>query len=115
MPALVLYEVIAIGRWGSTIGTSLFELQVAGVDGGKPGWKRALRRVLAMLGPLLAIGWIEMALDASDLTLLRNIVRIINATMFVTWIIHLSYVSLRVSGKRTAWDRFAGTIVRYRR
>ena len=47
--------------------------------------------------------------------LARNIVRIAYALVVTTWIIHLLYASLRISGKRTAWDRFAGTIVRYRR
>jgi hypothetical protein len=116
IPALAVYELLTIGRWGSTIGTSLFELQVANVDtGGKPGWRRAFKRMVLMLGPLLVLGWIEMPLDALDLHLLRNIVRILYVVVVVTWIVHLLYVAWRVPGKRTSWDRFSGTIVRYRR
>jgi hypothetical protein len=116
IPALALYELISIGRWGSTIGTALFELQVADVDtGGRPSWRASFKRMLARLGVLLALGWLEMALDALGLDLARNIVRVTYALIVVTWIVHLLYASLRTSGKRTAWDRFAGTIVRYRR
>ncbi len=116
VPALALYELVTIGRWGSTIGTALFELQVADASSGeRPGWRGAFKRMLLMLGPLVALGLIEMPLDALSFTLARNIVTVVYVLVVITWIIHLLYASLRISGKRTAWDRFAGTIVRYRR
>ena len=40
---------------------------------------------------------------------------VVYALMFPAWAIHLLQASLRRSGKRTEWDRFSGTIVRYRR
>jgi hypothetical protein len=117
MPLLALYEVIAIGRWGTTIGTALFELQVVAVDtGARPGWRRALRRTLVMFGPLVALGWLGEGVAQLDLpSLVPNIVNVVYALMFLAWAIHLLEVSLRRPGKRTEWDRFSGTIVRYRR
>jgi hypothetical protein len=116
IPALALYELLTVGRWGSTIGTALFELQITDVDtGGRPSWSSALKRMLLMFGPLIALGLIEIPLDAFDLHLLRNIARIAYAIVVVTWVVHLLYVAWRVPGKRTSWDRFSGTIVRYRR
>jgi hypothetical protein len=71
--------------------------------------------MLLMLGPLLGLSWLEMALDALGVQLPLTIVRIAIVVVVITWILHLLYASLRIPGKRTAWDRFAGVIVRYRR
>jgi hypothetical protein len=117
LPLLALYEVLAIGRWGSTIGTALFELQVVAVESGaKPGWRRSLRRALVMFGPLLALAWLAEGFDQLDVpSVVPRIFEVVYALMFPAWAIHLLQASLRRSGKRTEWDRFSGTIVRYRR
>jgi hypothetical protein len=117
MPLFAAYELLCVGRWGGTLGTALFELQVVAVDtGAKPGWRRALRRTLVMFGPLLAGGWaLALADHFTGRHLLRSVLAVLYGLMFVTWAVHLLLASLRTAGKRTSWDRIAGTIIRYRR
>jgi protein kinase-like protein/RDD family protein len=117
MPLLAVYELLCIGRWGGTIGTALFELQVVALEtGAKPGWRRATRRTLAMFGPLLVAGWSVRATEIlGGPHLLRNILLLLYFIMMVTWGLHLLIASLRTAGKRTWWDRVAGTLIRYRR
>jgi hypothetical protein len=117
IPVLAVYELLAIGRWGSTLGTAMFELQIVAAEtGARPGWRRAILREAIKLGPLIAIAWIEVGVNQLHLIpLFRNLLRILYVIVAITWMIHLLYASLRASAKRTSWDRRAGTLVRYRR
>ena len=117
IPILALYELVLIGRWGGTLGTAMFELEVVAVDtGGKPGWGRALRRTAVMFGPLMLVGWLLGVLSAADAPqILHTSASLLYAVIVIATVLHLLAASMRTSGKRTTWDHVAGTMVRYRR
>jgi hypothetical protein len=117
LPVVALLEVLLIGRWGTTLGGALFELQVASVDTGKrPGWRATIRRTLIRFGPLIAVSWLVAIVERTIAPpVVRTILLLLYAVISATWVLHVLYASLRVPGKRTAWDRRTGTIVRYRR
>ena len=114
-PAVALYQAIAIQRWGRTFGKALFELEVVDVaTAERPTFGRAGRRAAAMYGPpwLAAMivdgcGWLGIQLP-HDLTALADVVVVVLGG------VALVHAAARVAGKRAPWDRFAGTMVRYR-
>ncbi|HEU0029540.1 MAG TPA: protein kinase [Kofleriaceae bacterium] len=115
LPVLGLYSALAIGRWGRTFGKAVFELEVVDVDTGhKPPWPRAIRRALVLYGPPGALAWLADAFDALDENLLHAIAGGLSGVLVFAAFALLLYASARVSGKRTWWDRSAGTMVRYR-
>jgi uncharacterized RDD family membrane protein YckC len=110
---LFAYQWLATARWGRTIGKAIFELEIVDVTTSRrPSYTRALRRSLAMLGfPLVALS----ALAALDhLTTMPSIDDGVFVLSVLIGLALLLYAAARVAGKRAAWDRLAGTIVRYR-
>jgi len=116
IPLAAALQVIGVGRWGSTIGSALFELEVVTVDTARrPSWRTALARSVAMYGPLIALAWIvELLLVVDVWQLVINLTRVLYVALLGVYALALVYASLRTPGKRTLWDRWTGTMVRYR-
>jgi hypothetical protein len=113
IPVLALYHVVATHRWGTTIGKTLFELEVVTIDTAtRPSWKAMIKRTLMLYGVLifgsllsaLAVTF-ELPLDLGDIVTLACIPILAGL---------LLHASLRTPGKRAPWDRSSGTMVRYR-
>ena len=110
LPAAALLQLVATAWRGTTPGKAMFELEVADVAGGnKPRLRAVLVRMLVLYGMIGVIGggayiapWPSWMRDA------------LVALGTVLPILLLARASLRVAGKRTPWDRVAGTIVRYK-
>ena len=110
------YCVLTIGRWGTTAGMALFELEVVSVaTGGRPSWRQALaREVTLMAAPIGLTVAARMAtvLDAPDVVAwILNALASFSVAIIVLLLLH---ASLEVPGKRAPWDRVSGTLVRYR-
>lgn len=110
-------EFLLVGRFGSTLGDALFELEVASVDSGdRPSWRQALIRTLSLGGPAILLIWISKLLSTMNVSgYVRTPVDVLAGLVIAFSVVHLAYASARIPGKRTWWDRRAGTIVRYRR
>jgi len=114
-PLLALYQTFALRRWGTTIGKALFELEVVTTDTGTwPSTITALRRsllllALPILGSALSVVWALFELGANDL---GGLVAGASIVLLAGLLLH---ASLRTPGKRAPWDRYAGTVVRYRK
>jgi uncharacterized RDD family membrane protein YckC len=108
------YMVITARRFGRTAGKALFELEI--VPDGRPGrltWRQAGVRALVQGGPF-CVG--SALLDVSDL--MGDTARIVLLGLgfiSVAWPLLAGLAALRRADRRTAWDRAAGTRVRYRR
>jgi hypothetical protein len=116
VPIVALLHFLVLGRWGTTIGFGLFELEVVTIEGGhKPGWRAALVRTLYMYGPLIAVGWaIELVDLAGAPSFVTSLTRILYFVVLIAYALALVFAALRRPGKRTDWDRWSGTMVRYR-
>jgi uncharacterized RDD family membrane protein YckC len=115
-PVFALYHAIATRRWGTTIGKSLFELEVVTVDTAtRPPWRLSIRRAL-ILCALPVLGELLTAVtNLFDLPIhddLGDVIQIIGMVIAVVLLLH---ASLNMPGKRTPWDRGSRTMVRYRR
>jgi len=114
-PLLALYQAFALRRWGTTIGKALFELEVVTTDTGtRPSTVTAVRRSLVLcalpiLGAVLSIVTAVFELGATDIGGL-----VAGSSIFLLAGL-LLHASLRTPGKRAPWDRYAGTVVRYRK
>jgi hypothetical protein len=115
LPVFVVYYALTIARWGSTLGMGLIELQVVDIDTAKPPrLTRSLKRALAMFAVTSVASLLVYVFGLMN----YELAKFVSAT--ATWLsmligpILLLYASARVSGKRAPWDRFAGTMVRYR-
>ena len=118
IPFAAALQFLVLGRWGTTIGFALFELEVVSVDTGrKPTWRVALVRTLWMYGPLIALAWlIQLVLAVAGIPqLVLNLMRVFYVVIMGVYALALIYAALRRPGKRTAWDQWSGTMVRYRR
>ena len=112
--ALFLYEVVAVHRWGTTVGKALFELEVTELaTGARPGWRASAIRAAILLGVSTVAGvgtaiceWQGYEHGAWDSVTVVVFPLLLLALLFAAW---------RSHGKRALWDRAAGTIVRYRR
>ncbi len=124
-PTLASVYVLTIGRWGRTPGMSVMELEVVDVTTlDRPRIVRAIRRGLILFTPVIIAQWLELVLPYSVDTTTDNdgtvqvavggIAGIIIALWMLLGMVSLGYASLRVSGKRAAWDVWSGTMVRYR-
>jgi uncharacterized RDD family membrane protein YckC len=115
-PLLLVYTTLATWRWGATAGKALFELEVVDMEtGGRPRFTRALRRSLVMFGaPLAAKLVLYVFGERNSEDPVYQITEIVQLIVVFFGPILLAWASLRVSGKRTAWDRLSGTMVRYR-
>jgi len=109
IPVLAIYTILCLVRWGRTAGKALIELEVAAIDTGKkPTFPRAIRRSVALFGVPIAVSVFDMKLGA-DLAGVATFLSMFGGVLL------LLYASLRISAKRTVWDRASGTVVRYRR
>ena len=113
---LALYLVLATARWGRTAGKAIFELEVVDVTTTeRPRFRVALRRTLAMFGLPVVAMWTLLAADHLLATpIVGRIAVALIVFSIVTGVLLLFYASARVAAKRAWWDRYAGTIVRYR-
>jgi hypothetical protein len=114
---LAAVQFLLVGRFGATLGFALFELEIANVaTGTRATWRQALRRTLFLFGPLIVIGWASEILEFFEAPeLVQEVHAVLFGAFVVLNIVHLAYSAVRTAGKRTWWDRRAGTIVRYRR
>jgi hypothetical protein len=115
---LGLYATVSTARWGTTLGKSLFELElVEAATGTRPSWYTAARRAAGVLGVPVVLG--AFTILARQLDLGPHILRDITAAFVGLWFplcgLLLLRAAVRVPGKRAPWDLYAGTIVRYRR
>jgi uncharacterized RDD family membrane protein YckC/tRNA A-37 threonylcarbamoyl transferase component Bud32 len=114
---MTAYFGFAHARWGRTIGKAIFELEVVDVvTTRKPSLAVSLRRAIIMFAIPIILGVLEIAVDV--LTDDREVPDVISAglttLLAVLGGLALLYASARVSGKRAPWDRWCGTMVRYR-
>jgi hypothetical protein len=110
-----VYQALAMKRWGTTAGKALLELEVVSVaTGQRPSWTEAIQRALASCGPLVLAIWTAAAFESAGLQLAREITEIVVVAAFPGLLLFLLFAALRSPGKRTVWDRWAGTMVRYR-
>jgi hypothetical protein len=115
MPMVALYTMVAIHRWGTTAGKALLELEVVSVaTSQRPTWGQAARRQLVFASVPFAFVAADYAVEHLPLPLPNDLFDILTAVAIVGLGLMLVHASLRVPGKRTPWDRLAGTIVRYR-
>ena len=115
MTLLVLYHALATARWGRTAGKAIFELEVVDVaTAARPRFRQALRRALSMFGvPMIALWLLIITLDL-ERDAANRIIGFVMALPMLAGVLLLFYASSRIAGKRAKWDRFAGTMVRYR-
>ncbi len=111
-PACVLYHAIATHRWGTTIGKSLFELEVVAIaTSTRPPWGLAVRRAgllfsLQILGELVQVVMLDLKSSIGET------IQLVGIGLVAVLLLH---ASLSMPGKRTPWDRGSRTMVRYRR
>ena len=113
--AMIAYSALVTARWGRTIGKATFELEVVDVHTTqRPSLARSLRRALAMFGVPTVLTWINVPLDWGELHVPDQAWSAIIIVWVAIGVLTLFYASARVSGKRSIWDKFGGTMVRYR-
>jgi hypothetical protein len=123
-PILALTYVLTVARWGRTPGHGVMELEVVDVTTlDKPRLAPVIRRALILFLPVILAQWLDMIRPYSveaeaERDGLAIIVAGLPGLLIALWIlvcmVSLAYASLRVAGKRAAWDRWSGTMVRYR-
>ena len=113
------YVTVTHGRWGQTLGKAMFDIEVVPVEqAGRLSYKAAGLRALVQMGVPLVL-----ALAAEIVQ--RNTVPAANAGyVWIVVVLAVLVVALPIGGlirgvvfgsqKRTRWDRYAGTLVRYR-
>jgi eukaryotic-like serine/threonine-protein kinase len=112
---VALYCAAAIARWGTTAGKALLELEVVSVaTSQKPTWWQALRRELSLVVVPVALAWSSYGAETAQLGVPAGVFESLGVLTVVATLALLLSASLRVPGKRAAWDRYAGTMVRYR-
>ncbi|HEU4613295.1 MAG TPA: protein kinase [Kofleriaceae bacterium] len=110
-----LYGTLAIGRWGTTAGKALLELEVvSAATTRRPSWPQALRRELAITVAPWALSWADFINHATGSPLPGDLFDILSVASLGVLVLMLLHAALRVPGKRAPWDRLAGTMVRYR-
>src|SRR5262249_17984237 len=97
---------LCIGRWGTTPGKALFELEVVSVTTSRrPTWSQTIRRELWLFGVVLAIGYATPLNHYFGEPLQYDIPGILVGVAIFTVMLNLMYAALRVPGKRAFWDR----------
>ncbi len=110
-----VYAALAISRWGTTAGKALFELEVASIaTSQRPTLSQSFRRELALVAVPVAFGWAGFAFKMFRMPLPDWLLKGLELAVLIVVGILLLHAALRVPGKRTPWDRFSGTLVRYR-
>ncbi|HEY4058325.1 MAG TPA: protein kinase [Kofleriaceae bacterium] len=111
---VIAITTLLIWRNGSTVGKSLFELEVVTwPEQQRPSLPRAFARQMTLWFPLLLVTWLDSmngGLTVND----RRVMGILVPLIIVVWMFHLAYAVARSAGKRAFWDRVSGTHVRYR-
>ncbi len=110
----LVYTGISLRRWGTTLGKSVFELEVVDfTTGGRLSWRASWRRAIAMC---LVAAVLDLAKTAAeDVWLVGGVLEALSVVAYLVLGGLLLHAALRVPGRRAPWDRFGGTIVRYRR
>jgi len=111
-----VYYVLALSRFGTTVGRALLDLEVISVAGqGRPSIGRAALRFVIELGAF------ALAIALTQLRRFTNLewLEIAEAVLVIGGAVwgfgELVRAAVRTPDKRTTWDRVAGTMVRYRR
>ncbi|HPH68672.1 MAG TPA: protein kinase [Kofleriaceae bacterium] len=114
-----LSKVLVSNRLGGSIGQRVFELEVIDVrTQRRPAIKTFAWRSALMMAPLL-VAWIlslvrYLPVAASTSATLTNVSNVIDVVAFGAIMLALAISSLRAAGRRTPWDRWSHTMVRYR-
>lgn len=109
-----LYRFATVGWFGRSVGQAVFELEtVSMIDGRRPTRTQMARRLLwqlflPLLTQLLAMGFVGSKSALAEAIKMTQLV----ACLLV--IAALYYSSIRMSKRRTWWDRKSQTMVRYR-
>ena len=115
MIVLAVYSVLALRRWGATAGKALLEVEVVSIaTSQRPTWGQAVKRTLALGGVPIFFELLDHALVYFEVLVPNDLPDLLKVVSIAVLVILLLYASLRVPGKRAPWDRFAGTVVRYR-
>jgi serine/threonine protein kinase len=111
--AFFLYRVIALTWLGRSVGHAVLELEVVSTrDGRRPPRRQVLRRMLWQLGPLVVIPLLLFFVDGHSL--LAKLAKGFEGAMCLSFFAALYYASFRRARRRTYWDRWSDTMVRYR-
>jgi len=115
LPLLAMLSIIGIARWGTTPGKALFELEVVSVaTGGRPSWRQAIVRTTVLGAGPIGLAIVSRVLVLVGVMAPNDLFELIGFGVVIVLALAVVHASLRVPGKRTPWDRIAGTIVRYR-
>lgn len=119
LPVLALvYSVLAVGRWGSTVGKAVLEIEVISATGhGPPSYFEATARYLVQWGLLhLAVGAALVVQTTTGGNQVGDAISgsLIGAALFIT-VAEGAVAVLRTADRRTLWDRVANSQVRFRR
>ncbi len=114
-----LSKALITHRLGGSIGQRIFELEVVDVRTHKrPSIAALVWRSAFLLAPLIVAGLFEMLryvpMPATMLKLHTIAANALAIFAFLALIIALAISSLRAAGRRTPWDRWSHTMVRYR-
>jgi len=108
------YQVIAIARWGKTLGMALFEIEVVDLATlRRPSWRCSLIRTSVMLGPVIALTAVSTILDVFGYE--SGAVEIASLVSVLLPVLVLFLAAWRSHGKRAVWDHAAKTMARYKR
>ena len=112
---LVAYRGIAMARWGRSLGQALFELEVVDISTAtRPGFGRAMLRSAIPLSIALITIWADFFAGLADIEPVIAFELAIGVAFVLMTPLGMMWASLRVPGKRTLWDRWTRTMVRYR-
>jgi hypothetical protein len=116
LPALWLYSAFATWRFGRTIGKALLDLEVIALGPRRrvPFSAALARSGIYLLPPALLMSAEEIA-EAAGAPIVRTILSWTGALAFVAPLLVLAWTSWRRPDKRTLWDRWTRTMVRYHR
>ena len=116
LPLIAVLQALAMARWGTTPGKTLFELEVvATATGRKPRLRQALVRSAVLYGAPIAIEGLNQLLELAQVDPLFTLIT--KMLVLLAYLVVMGFfvqAALRVPGKRPPWDRVAGTMVRYR-
>jgi hypothetical protein len=114
LPVYAAGAIALISRRGRTPGQSLFELEVVDTATAmRPAWRRAAIRVLVPVGVPLIFELLKRGLGAFGREV-GGLVEVVAVIAGCAPLVLLLWASLRSVGKQTLWDRWSGTMVRYR-
>jgi uncharacterized RDD family membrane protein YckC len=112
-----IYSIVCTSVWGGTLGKSILEIEVVRIDGvPRLGWRRAALRFFAEWGPAVTMLAVE-ALSAPfrEASTVSDIVFAVLIGTSLAWPLLAGLYASSTRHRRAFWDRWAGTLVRYRR